>query len=202
VAEVGKECGPGAERGQVGLIPCGAAVSAGLPQRAANMCMAWRHLGITCDGTFAEYRVVPAFAACSCRTASSAGMPPHRADQPGVRTFEHVKPVLGRPRWPSSAPRSIGPVPPAGPSVRRGCHDHSPSGWIRMPAIRDRQEAGADHIVNGSKEDVVKKGPRADQRPGRGHRSGDGEPSLDGSPRRQWPRHGPGPLVGLTRKRP
>jgi len=29
-----------------------------------NMCMTWRHLGITCDGTFAEYRAVPAFTAC------------------------------------------------------------------------------------------------------------------------------------------
>jgi len=27
------------------------------------MCMTWRHLGITCDGTFAEYRAVPAFTA-------------------------------------------------------------------------------------------------------------------------------------------
>ena len=72
VAEVGKGVAHIRSGDKVGLNPlwgCGQCVDClnGHP----NMCMSWRHLGITCDGTFAEYRVVPAFTACKLRPSTS-----------------------------------------------------------------------------------------------------------------------------------
>jgi D-arabinose 1-dehydrogenase-like Zn-dependent alcohol dehydrogenase len=64
-----------------------------------NMCMNWRHLGITCDGTFAEYRVLPAFVAYklpdSISPIDAAFLEPisltacftsKRSSQPGLRS--------------------------------------------------------------------------------------------------------------------
>ena len=61
-----------------------------------NMCLNWRHLGITCDGTFAEYRAVPAFTAYklpdSISMIDAAFLEPITL---AVRTLEHVRPMLG-----------------------------------------------------------------------------------------------------------
>jgi len=120
VTEVGKGVEHVKAGDKVGLNPlwgCGQCIDClnGHP----NMCMAWRHLGITCDGTFAEYRAVPAFTACklpeSISPVDAAFIEPISL---AVRTFEHVKTRpgrYGRYHW----PRIDRPVPSPG-SSRRG----------------------------------------------------------------------------------
>lgn len=143
---------------RVGLNPlwgCGRCVDClnGHP----NMCMRWRHLGITCDGTFAEYRAVPAFTACRL----PAGMSPVDAAflEPislAVRTFEHVKPVLG------DTVAIIGP----GSIGLFHLQAFKAAGAAKIMVIGLDQDAqrleiarrlGADHIVNGSREDVLQR---------------------------------------------
>jgi len=122
-----------------------------------NMCMAWRHLGITCDGTFAEYRAVPAFTACklpeSISPIDAAFLEPISL---AVRTFEHVKPVLG------DTVAIIGP----GSIGLFHLQAFKSAGAAKIIVIGLDQDAkrfeiaeklGADHIVNASKEDVVKR---------------------------------------------
>jgi threonine dehydrogenase-like Zn-dependent dehydrogenase len=119
--------------------------------------MAWRHLGITCDGTFAEYRVVPAFTACklpdSVSPVDAAFIEPISL---AVRTFEHVKPLLG------DTVAIIGP----GSIGLFHLQAFKSAGAAKIMVIGLDQDAkrfeiakklGADHIVNGSKEDVVKR---------------------------------------------
>jgi threonine dehydrogenase-like Zn-dependent dehydrogenase len=117
--------------------------------------MAWRHLGITCDGTFAEYRAVPAFTACklpeSISPVDAAFIEPISL---AVRTFEHVKPVLG------DTVAIIGP----GSIGLFHLQAFKSAGAAKIMVIGLDQDAkrfeiakklGADHIINGSKEDVV-----------------------------------------------
>lgn len=143
---------------RVGLNPlwgCGQCVNClnGYP----NMCMQWRHLGITCDGTFAEYRVVPAFVACklpdSVSPIDAAFLEPISLV---VRTFEHVHPVLG------DTVAIIGP----GSIGLFHLQAFKSAGAAKILVIGLDQDAkrfeiarklGADHIVNGSKEDVVQR---------------------------------------------
>lgn len=143
---------------RVGLNPlwgCGQCVNClnGYP----NMCMQWRHLGITCDGTFAEYRVVPAFVACklpdSVSPIDAAFLEPISLV---VRTFEHVQPVLG------DTVAIIGP----GSIGLFHLQAFKSAGAAKIMVIGLDQDAkrfeiakklGADHIVNGSKEDVVQR---------------------------------------------
>jgi threonine dehydrogenase-like Zn-dependent dehydrogenase len=143
---------------RVGLNPlwgCGQCVNCmnGYP----NMCMQWRHLGITCDGTFAEYRTVPAFTACklpdSVSPIDAAFLEPISL---AVRTFEHVQPVLG------DTVAIIGP----GSIGLFHLQAFRSAGAAKIMVIGLDQDAkrleiakrlGADHIINGSREDVVKR---------------------------------------------
>jgi threonine dehydrogenase-like Zn-dependent dehydrogenase len=122
-----------------------------------NMCMEWRHLGITCDGTFAEYRVVPAFVLYklpeSISAVDAAFLEPISL---AVRTFEHVKPVLGE-TVAIIGPGSIGLF---------HLQAFKSAGAAKVIVVGLDQDAkrfetarklGADHVVNGSREDVVKR---------------------------------------------
>ncbi len=156
VARLGREVERLKVGDRVGLNPlwgCGECMNClnGYP----NMCMQWRHLGITCDGTFAEYRVVPAFVACklpdSVSSIDAAFLEPISL---AVRTFEHVKPVLG------DTVVIIGP----GSIGLFHLQAFKSAGAAKIIVIGLDQDAkrfeiakrlGADHIVNGSREDVV-----------------------------------------------
>jgi len=158
VADVGKGVGHVKAGDKVGLNPlwgCGHCVHClnGYP----NMCMDWRHLGITCDGTFAEYRVVPAFTACrlpdSISPVDAAFLEPISLV---VRTFEHVQPVLG------DTVAIIGP----GSIGLFHLQAFKSAGAAKIIAIGLDQDAkrleiakrlGADHVINGSREDVVER---------------------------------------------
>jgi threonine dehydrogenase-like Zn-dependent dehydrogenase len=159
-AGVVSEVGEGVEHvkagDKVGLNPlwgCGQCVNCinGYP----NMCMNWRHLGITCDGTFAEYRVVPAFVAYKLPDTISlidaAFLEPISLT---VRTLDHVKPRLG------DTVAIIGP----GSIGMFHLQAFKSAGASIVIVIGLDQDAkrfeiakklGADHIVNGSKEDVA-----------------------------------------------
>jgi threonine dehydrogenase-like Zn-dependent dehydrogenase len=122
-----------------------------------NMCLNWRHLGITCDGTFAEYRAVPAFTAYklpdSISMIDAAFLEPITL---AVRTLDHVKPMLG------DTVAIIGP----GSIGLFHLQAFKSAGAAKTIVIGLDQDAkrleiakklGADYIVNGSKEDVVKR---------------------------------------------
>jgi threonine dehydrogenase-like Zn-dependent dehydrogenase len=158
IAEVGEGVKHVKAGDKVGLNPlwgCGQCQNClnGYP----NMCMEWRHLGITCDGTFAEYRVLPAFVAYklpeSISLIDAAFLEPISLT---VRTLEHVKPMVGD-TVVIIGPGSIGmfhlqAFKSAGASI-----------VIVIGLDQDAKrfaiakKLGADHIVNGSKEDVVKR---------------------------------------------
>jgi threonine dehydrogenase-like Zn-dependent dehydrogenase len=122
-----------------------------------NMCMQWRHLGITCDGTFAEYRVVPAFVAYklpeSISMIDAAFLEPISLT---VRTLDHVKPRLG------DTVAIVGPGS-IGMFHLQAFRSAGASVVIVIGLDQDvkrfeiAKKLGADHIVNGSKEDVVKR---------------------------------------------
>lgn len=122
-----------------------------------NMCLNWTHLGLTCDGTFAEFRVVPAFAVYklpeSISMMDAAFLEPISLT---VRTLDHVKPRLG------DTVAIIGP----GSIGMFHLQAFKSAGASMVIVIGLDQDAkrfeiakklGADHIVNGSKEDVVKR---------------------------------------------
>ena len=120
------------------------------------MCTSWTHLGITRDGTFAEYLTVPAFAAF--KVPDSVSMIDAACIEPinlAVRTFEHIKPQLAE------------TVAIVGPGAIGLFHVQAfkAAGAAKIIVIGLDQDAkrfemaknlGADHIINGSKSDVVK----------------------------------------------
>lgn len=158
IAEVGEGVEHVKPGDKVGLNPlwgCGQCQNClnGYP----NMCMNWRHLGITCDGTFAEYRVLPAFVAYklpdSISLIDGAFLEPISLT---VRTLEHVKPMVG------DTVAIIGP----GSIGMFHLQAFKSAGASIVIVIGLDQDAkrfeiakrlGADYIVNGSKEDVEKR---------------------------------------------
>jgi threonine dehydrogenase-like Zn-dependent dehydrogenase len=122
-----------------------------------NMCQSWRHLGITCDGTFAEYRVVPSFVAC--KLPDGISMIDAAVLEPitlAVRTLEHVKPQLG------DTVAIIGPGS-IGLFHLQAFRSAGASVIIVVGLDQDgkrleiAKRLGADHVINGSREDVVKR---------------------------------------------
>ncbi len=120
-----------------------------------NMCLTWRHLGITCDGTFAEYRVVPAFLAFklpdSISFVDAAFIEPISL---AVRTLEHVKPHLGDTAA-IIGPGSIGlfhlqALKAAGAAITMVIGLDQDARRLEIA-----KSLGADYIVNGSREDVA-----------------------------------------------
>jgi threonine dehydrogenase-like Zn-dependent dehydrogenase len=123
---------------------------------APNMCTSWTHLGITRDGTFAEFLTVPAFTAF--KVPDSVSMIDAACVEPinlAVRTFEHIKPQL------AETVAIIGP----GAIGLFHLQAFKAAGAAKVIVIGLDQDAkrfemanklGADHIVNGSKVDVVK----------------------------------------------
>jgi len=123
---------------------------------APNMCTGWTHLGITRDGTFAEYVTVPAFTAFA--VPDSVSMTDAACVEPinlAVRTFEHLKPQL------AETVAIIGP----GAIGLFHLQAFKSAGAAKIIVVGLDQDAkrfemakklGADHIVNGSRVDVVK----------------------------------------------
>lgn len=155
VAEVGEGVAHLKAGDKVGLNPlwgCGQCVNClnGYP----NMCLQWRHLGITCDGTFAEYRVLPAFVAYKLpETVSMLDAAFLEPISLTVRTLDHVRPRLG------DTVAIIGP----GSIGMFHLQAFKASGASIVIVIGVDQDAkrfeiarrlGADYIVNGSQENV------------------------------------------------
>jgi threonine dehydrogenase-like Zn-dependent dehydrogenase len=155
IAEVGegvKNLKAGDKAGLIPLWGCGQCqhCANGNP----NMCRSWRHLGITCDGTFAEYRVVPSFV--PCRLPDGVSMMDAAVLEPitlAVRTLEHVRPRLGD-SVAIIGPGSIGlfhlqAFKSAGASVVIVIGLEQDTKRLEIA-----KKLGADYIVNGSREDV------------------------------------------------
>ncbi|NIS59250.1 MAG: alcohol dehydrogenase catalytic domain-containing protein [Proteobacteria bacterium] len=122
-----------------------------------NMCTDWGHIGITCDGTFAEYVVVPADLTHKLPDdvsfVDAAFLEPMGLT---VRTLEHVEPMVG------DTAAIIGP----GPLGMFHLQALKAAGAAKIMVIgldQDKkrfeiaEKLGADHIINGSREDVVKR---------------------------------------------
>lgn len=122
-----------------------------------NMCQSWRHLGITCDGTFAEYRVVPSFV--TCKLPDGISMIDAAVLEPitlAVRTLEHVKPRLGD-TVAIIGPGSIGlfhlqAFKSAGASIIIVIGLDQDAKRLEIA-----KKLGADYVINGSREDVAKR---------------------------------------------
>jgi threonine dehydrogenase-like Zn-dependent dehydrogenase len=120
-----------------------------------NHCTSWTHLGITRDGTFAEYVVVPSRTAF--KVADAVSMVDAACVEPinlAARTFEYLKPQLAE------------TVAIIGPGAIGLFHVQAfrAAGAAKVIVVGLDQDAkrfematqlGADHIVNGSKVDVV-----------------------------------------------
>jgi len=121
------------------------------------MCANWRHIGITYDGIFAEYVVVPARAAH--RLPDNVSFVDAACLEPislTVRTMEQVKPMLGD-TVAIFGPGAIGlfhlqafKAAGAGQVIMIGIDQD-------VKRFEKAKELGADDIVNSSKEDVVKR---------------------------------------------
>ena len=158
IAEIGEGIRNLREGDRVGLLPawgcghCEHCVS-GHP----NMCRDWRHLGITRDGTFSEYRVVPSFV--GHKLPEGVSMIDAAVLEPitlAVRTLEHVQPRLGD---------SVAIIGPGSIGLFHLQAFRSAGASIIIVIGLDQdarrleiaQKLGADHVINGSKEDVVKR---------------------------------------------
>ncbi len=153
VAELGSRVNSVEKGNRVGFEPLsGCGVCRNCKKGNKNMCMNWTHLGITCDGTFAEYVTVPAKSVHklpdNVSFADAAFLEPIGLT---VRSLEHVKPFVGDVAA-VVGPGSIGlfhvqALKSAGNKV------------IVVGLDQDKfrfeiaKELGADHIVNISKED-------------------------------------------------
>jgi threonine dehydrogenase-like Zn-dependent dehydrogenase len=122
-----------------------------------NMCQSWRHLGITRDGTFSEYRVVPSFAACKLpdgvSMAEAAVLEPVML---AVRTLEHLRPRVGD-SVAIIGPGSVGlfhlqAFKAAGASfvIVIGLDQD-------LTRLEIATTLGADHVINASREDAVQR---------------------------------------------
>jgi threonine dehydrogenase-like Zn-dependent dehydrogenase len=144
------------EGDRVGVNPCwGCGHCASCLDGSPNMCPRWNHLGITRDGTFSEYRVVPSFAVCKLpdgvSMAEAAVLEPMML---AVRTLDHVRPRLGD-SVAVIGPGSIGlfhlqAFRAAGASVIIviGLEQD-------VARLEIAKRLGADHVLNASREDVV-----------------------------------------------
>ena len=121
----------------------------------SNMCTDWRHIGITYDGIFAEYVVVPARAVHklpdNVSFVDAACLEPISLT---VRTMTQVKPMVGD-TVAIFGPGAIGlfhlqAFKAAGASqvIMIGIDQD-------VKRFEIAKKLGADHIVNGTKEDVV-----------------------------------------------
>ena len=146
------------EGDRVGLIPLwGCGHCSNCVNGNPNMCPNWRHLGITRDGTFAEYILVPSFVPCSL--PKNISMTDAAVLEPislAVRTLEHVKPRLGD-TVAIIGPGSIGlfhlqAFKAAGASIVIVIGIDKDAGRLNFA-----RKLGADHIINASKEDVGKR---------------------------------------------
>ncbi len=143
---------------RVGLNPSwGCGQCAHCMDGSPNMCQSWKHLGITRDGTFSEYRVVPSFAACKLPdTVSMAEAAVLEPIMLAVRTLDRLRPRLGE-SVAIIGPGSIGlfhlqAFKAAGASI---------SIVIGLEQDATRLEIaktlGADHVINASREDAVRR---------------------------------------------
>jgi threonine dehydrogenase-like Zn-dependent dehydrogenase len=121
------------------------------------MCPNWRHIGITYDGIFAEYIVVPGRTAHklpdNVSFVDAACLEPISLT---VRTMEQVKPMVGD-TVTIFGPGAIG-------LFHLQAFKAAGAGQVIMIGIDQdakrfevAKELGADHIINSSKEDVVKR---------------------------------------------
>lgn len=122
-----------------------------------NMCPNWRHIGITYDGIFADYVVVPARAAHklpdNVSFIDAACLEPISLT---VRTMEQVKPIVGD-TVAIFGPGAIGlfhlqafKAAGAGQVIMIGIDQD-------VKRFEKAKELGADHIVNADREDVAKR---------------------------------------------
>ncbi len=157
VAEAGREVGGFAAGDRVAfeaLNGCGHCVNC--RNGFKNMCTDWTHIGITCDGTFAEYLSIPDVMVHklpdSVSFADAAVLEPLSLV---VRSLEHVQPVAGE------TAAIIGP----GSVGLLHLQALKASGVHKVIVIgieKDRkrfeiaESLGADRVVYGDKEDPVK----------------------------------------------
>ena len=158
VAEVGAGVAGLNVGDRVGLNPLwGCGVCTHCLEGSPNMCKEWRHLGITCDGMFAEYRVVPSFVASklpdAVSLADAACLEPIALT---VRTLDQVRPRVG------DTVAIIGPGS-IGMFHLQAFKSAGAAQVIVIGLERDARrfeiakQLGADHIVNGSREDTVER---------------------------------------------
>jgi len=157
-----QELGEGVENCAVGdrvglevLYGCGACINC--LNGNSNMCANWRHIGITYNGIFAEYVVVPARAAH--RLPDNVSFIDAACLEPvslTVRTLTQVKPLVGD-TVAIFGPGAIG-------LFHLQAFKAAGAGQVIMIGIDQdakrfeiARTLGADHIINSNREDVVKR---------------------------------------------
>ena len=156
VAEVGKGAefvAPGQRVAMEALSGCGICQSCRVGDK--NMCADWDHIGITYDGTFAEYVLLPARLVHplpdSVSFADAALMEPLSLT---VRSIDHVKPRIGETAV-IIGPGSVGLLHLQA-LIASGCAKIIIIGLDIDKHRFDRAKIlGATHVVNASVEDPV-----------------------------------------------